>query len=180
MPTAAAFAAEDRFAFRPWVRRAARRAIVWSAAAGVALALVAWWLRQPTDEIYGRAFGVLGAYAALFVATLAKIWWTAGGEAAWLEPDALVFQPLHLLRPRRLPLAAVQACAPRPGTHSLRFVVATPRGEREVFLNLGLLEGRTRFFARLGAALVAHGLEPEPGARESWRRPGWVEPLLAS
>ena len=157
-----------------------RRTMLWGAMATVAFAAVAWLLRDPRQEIYGRAFGVLGGYLALFLGALAKIWWTAGGDAAWLERGALHFQPLHVFRPRQVELARVLACGPRPGTQSLRLVVDTSRGERELFLNLGLLDGRTRFLEQLGAALVEQGLEPVPGRRESWRRPGWEEPLLSS
>jgi hypothetical protein len=169
-----------RFPFRPWVRRSVRRAMVGGGIAIVTLAAVAWLLRDPRQEIYGRAFAVLGVYVALFVAALGKIWWTAGGDAPWLEPAARCFQPLHLLRPRRVELARVVACGPRPGTHSLRLVVETARGERELFLNLALLDGRTRFLALLGAALRAQGLEPVPGRSDAWRRPGWEEPQLSS
>jgi hypothetical protein len=165
------------FPFRPWVRAACRKALVYGLAVVAAVAVAAWLLRDPTSGTAGRALQVLLGYFALFWASLIKIWWTAGGPAVVVDERELRYQPLHAFRPRRVPFAAVQAAGPRPGTESLRFVVVGRGGlARELFLNLGVVRGRNELLDALGAALAAAGLEPVPGARHAWRRPGWEEP----
>ncbi|HVF59461.1 MAG TPA: hypothetical protein VNJ70_06580 [Thermoanaerobaculia bacterium] len=179
--------ARETFPFRPWVRRTSLRAIVWGVGAVLALGAVVWLFSEGEREAWGRAFGVLTAYGLLFLLTLAKIWWTAGKPAVALDDDALLYQPLHTFRPRRVPFARVLACAPRPGTEALRFVVEVDsmppflrKGRqggtaRELFLNLAIVRGQHRFLALLGERLEAAGLDPVPGRERTWRRPGWVE-----
>jgi len=117
---------------------------------------------------------VLLLYGAVFWVTLAKVWWTAGGAAVTLDDEALAYQPLHTFRPRRIPLAGILACGPRPDTQALRLVHLGRKGEeRELFLNLGVIDGRNEFLDALGRGLEARGLAPVPGRRDSWSRPGW-------
>lgn len=167
--------ARETFPFRPWVRRTSLRAMIWGVGAVLALGAVVWFFSEGEREAWGRAFGVLAAYGLLFLLTLAKIWWTAGKPAVALDDDALLYQPLHTFRPRRVPFARVLACAPRPGTEALRFVVERRSTARELFLNLAIVRGQHRFLALLGERLEAAGLQPVPGRERTWRRPGWVE-----
>ena len=164
------------FSFRGWVRETCRRAILWGIGAIALLGGISWYLRDPDSEPLARAFGALLLYGVLFLASLAKIWWTAGGDAVVLEEDSLAYQPLHTFRPRRIPLGGVLACHPKTETQALRFVYeSSPGRAREFFLNLGLIDGRTEFLARLGDSLEARGLEPVAGRRWSWLKPGWSE-----
>jgi hypothetical protein len=163
-----------RFPFRPWVRRACRRALGWGLSGVALLGGIAWVLRTPGVEPVARAFGVLAAYGLLFLATLAKIWWTAGEDAVVLADDALRYRPLHGFRPRSLELGSVLGCAPRAGTQALRFVYRGRRQEeREFYLNLAVIEGRHEFLERLGERLVALGLTRLPDRSDAWARPGW-------
>jgi len=162
---------EQRFPFRPWVRSTCRRAILWGIGVVAALGLLTWWLHEPGGAPLARAFGVLVLYAALFLLTLAKIWWTAGGAAVVMDGDSIGYQPLHTFRPRRIRFDRIVACEPRPGTQSLRLVHDAGRGvARELFLNLAVVAGRNELLLALGERLVAAGLEPVRGARDSWRR----------
>ena len=161
------------FSFRPWVRRSCRRALVGGLVLAAGLAAVSVALGDPADFTWRRAVQVLTGYMALFLATLAKIWWTAGKPAAVIEPEALLWQPLHRFRALRVRFAELAAVGPRPGTESLRLVLAAGR---ERFLNLGLIERRNEFLELLGERLRDHGLEPEPGARHGYRRPGFADP----
>ena len=102
------------------------------------------------------------------------VWWTAGGAAITLDDHDLAYQPLHTFSPKRIPLAEVIACAPRPGTEALRLVHFGKKGEqREFFLNLAVIRGRNEFLDQLGRALEARGLRPIANERNSWRRPEW-------
>jgi hypothetical protein len=165
------------FPFRPWVRRAAVKAMVWGVGAVAALALVLGWLRGPAGGgwAWARAAGVLLGYGLLFLASLLKVWWTAGGAAVEVAGEAFSYRPLYAFRPRRLPYAAILACAPRPGTSALRLVVERRGVARELFLNLAVIDGGGRLLERLGERLEAAGLAPVPGAKAAWARPGWEE-----
>ncbi len=164
------------FSFRSWVRDICRRAILWGMGVIVLLGGVSWFLRDPDSKPLSRAFGALLLYGLLFLLSLMKIWWTAGGTAVVLEDDSLAYQPLHTFWPRRIPLDGVLSCAPKTETQSLRFVYETHSGRaREFFLNLGLIRHRTQFLSRLGDELGARGLEPVDGQRWAWNRPGWSE-----
>ncbi len=166
----------EAFPFRSWVRDACRRATIWGVGIVALLGGVTWLFRDPGSKPLSRAFGALLLYGLLFLLTLAKIWWTAGGAAVVLEEDSLAYQPLHTFRPRRIALDSVLACAPKQETQSLRFVYeATPGRGREFFLNLGVIRNRTRFLTRLGERLEAHGLESDLEQRWGWRRSGWSE-----
>ena len=163
--------ARETFPFRPWVRRTSLRAMIWGVGAVLALGAFVWFFSEGEREAWGRAFGVLAAYGLLFLLTLAKIWWTAGKPAVALDDDALLYQPLHTFRPRRVPFARVLSCAPRPATEALRFVVERRGSARELFLNLAIVRGQHRFLALLGERLEAAGLVPVPGRERSWHRP---------
>lgn len=161
------------FPFRPWVRSTCRRAMLWGLGVLALLAAISWVLRTPTGAPGARAFGVLALYGLLFWLTLAKVWWTAGSPAVALVDGRLEYQPLHTFRPRALALSSVLSCAPREGTHALRFVYRGARGEeREFFLNLAVVDGRHELLDRLGAELERQGLAPVPG-RQAWRRTDW-------
>ena len=167
---------ERSFPFREWVRETCRRAIVWGIGVIVLLGGVSWFLRDPESEPLSRAFGTLLIYGTLFLVSLAKIWWTAGGAAVVLEEESLAYQPLHTFWPKRIPLGGVLSCAPRTETQSLRFVYeSSPGRAREFFLNLGLIRGRTAFLTQLGEVLHERGLEPVAGQTWAWARPTWSE-----
>jgi len=163
-----------RFAFRPWVRRSCRRAFLGGFAIIAALAAASALVADPADFTWRRAMQVLAGYVALFLATLAKIWWTAGKPAAVVEKDALFWQPLHRFRPLRAGFADLVAVGPRPGTESLRLVLEP--GQRERFLNLGLIDRRNEFLELIGERLRRAGLEALPGVRHAFRRPGFDDP----
>jgi hypothetical protein len=152
--------------------------MVWGIGVVAALGLLVWWLRSPGGAPLGRAFGALFGYSFLFWITLAKIWWTAGRPAVVVAETALGYQPLHTFSLRWMPFDRVLACGRRAGTSSLRVVhrVGNNRA-RELFVNLGVIEGRSRFFEALGERLTAGGLEPVAGEPYAWRRAEWEEPL---
>ena len=76
-----ATAEREAFAFRPWVRRSCRKAMLWGVGVVAVLGGVAWYFKTPGSAPLGRAFGVLLFYGVLFWLTLLKIWWTAGKPA---------------------------------------------------------------------------------------------------
>jgi hypothetical protein len=163
------------FPFRPWVRSTCVKAMIWGVGAVALFGLVAWWLREPGAAPLARAFGVLVFYGALFLASLLKIWWTAGRPAVVLDDEGLAYQPLHLFRPRRIRWDGILAAAPKPGTRSYRLAFEKRPGlGREFFLNLAVVADSHALVAELGSRLAAAGLEASetPGA---WRRPGWQE-----
>jgi hypothetical protein len=145
------------------------RAMVWGVGVLVMLAAVVWVFRDPDSGMTGKAFTVLLSYAALFWATLFKIWWTAGRPAVLVGESALGHQPLHTFSPRQIAYDRIVACGPREGTESQRFVVAGPRRSKEFFLNLAVVKGKHDLLARLGERLEQAGLEK---VGDSWRRPG--------
>lgn len=167
----------ELFAFRPWVRRACVKAAIGGIATVAAVAGAGWLLAAPGDFAWRRAVEVLAAYGALFVVTLAKIWWTARHPAVTIDAEALSWQPLHLFSPRVARFGDLLAVSQRAGTESLRLVIAEPRGgaARELFLNLGLVDGRHAMLDRLGERLRAAGLEPS-GPPPAYRRAGFDDP----
>lgn len=166
----------NAFDFRPWIRSACRKAMLWGVGVVAVLGLTAWLFRTPGSAPLARAFGVLLAYSLLFWLTLAKIWLTAGRPAVVMDREALHYQPLHAFRRRSIAFGSVVACAPREGTQSLRFVHEwRPGVGREFFLNLGVVDGRNEFLDCLGTRLEDVGLTAVEGARHTWRKPGWVE-----
>jgi hypothetical protein len=158
------------FAFRPWVRSTCRNAMLWGMGAIVLLAAVAWFLRDPSEGVFGKAFSVLLAYTVLFQASLLKIWWTAGKPAIAIDGETLAYQPLQYFRPRRVRFDRVVACGPRPGTESYRFVVEGKSGgrERELFLNLAVVRDKHALLDALSARLEGVGLERRG---DGWERP---------
>lgn len=166
----------EAFPFRPWVRETCMRAILWGIGLSLLIGALLWYLSEPGSEPVRRAFGALLLYGLLFLASLLKIWWTASGSAVVLESDALAYQPLHTFWPRRIALDSVWACAPKEETQSLRLVYeAKPERGREFFLNLGVIEGRSRFLTLLGERLEERGLVRQPDTRWAWSRPDWSE-----
>jgi hypothetical protein len=148
------------FPFRPWVRSTCSNAMFWGMGVILALGAIAWWLRDPSEGFFGKAFTVLLGYTVLFWASLLKIWWTAGKPAIVLDADSLAYQPLQYFAPRRLRFERVIECGPRPGTESYRFVVEDDRGrERELFLNLAVITDKHRLLDTLATRLEAEGLE---------------------
>ena len=91
-----------------------------------------------------------------------------------LDDEELSYQPLHSFTLRSIPLRSVLLCAPRKTTESLRLVHEWRSGEgREFFLNLAVIQDRNRFLDLLGERLEWAGLERDPEAKHTWRRPGW-------
>lgn len=164
----------ERFGFRPWVRRSCRKALFWGLGAAALMALAAWWLRGPYGWNWARGLSVLVVYCLIFGAGLIKVWRTAAGTAVVLDGEALRFQPLHTFRPVAVPFAKILWAGPKTG-QSLRVVFEKRGAVREIFLNLGLIDGRTRFLAAFGERLREGGLEPLPGAWASYARPGWED-----
>lgn len=172
----AALLEADRYPFRPWVRRACVKAALGGVAMVTLVAAGGAWLATPGDFAWRRAVEVLAGYGLLFLASLAKIWWTARHPAVVLDAEALRWQPLHAFRPRSARFGDLLAVAPRAGTESLRLVVREPGGSaRELFLNLGLVNGRHDMLDRLGVRLLAAGLEPT-GQPHGFRRSGFADP----
>jgi hypothetical protein len=143
------------------------------------VAAFAVWVAPRGDIAWHRAVEVLAAYGLLFVGSLAKIWWTARRPAVVLDGEALRWQPLHLFSLREARFADLLQVGQRSGTESLRLVVSGGDGAqaRELFLNLGLIDGRNEMLASLGAELRRHGLEPL-AAPNAYRRPGFTDPGL--
>ena len=168
------------FRFRPWVRRSCVKSALGGFLVVAGVAAIAAWVAPRGDIAWHRAVEVLAGYGLLFLGSLGKIWWTAGKPAVALDAEALRWQPLHLLASREARFADVLAVGQRSGTESLRLVVAG-RGEaapaRELFLNLGLIDGRNEMLSSLGEALRRHGLEPLPSPH-AYRRPGFADPGL--
>ncbi len=162
------------YAFRPWVRSTCVKAMIWGIGAVALFGVVAWWMRQPGSAPMSRAFGVLVFYSVLFLASLAKIWWTAGRPAVVLDEHGLAYQPLHLFRPKRIPWDSVLAAAPKERTRSYRLAFEKSPGRgREFFLNLAVVAESHALVANLGQYVEAAGLEAE--GENAWRRPGWEE-----
>jgi len=165
----------SEFSFRPWVRSTCIKAMVWGIGGVALFGVVAWWMREPGSAPMSRAFGVLVFYGALFLASLGKIWWTAGRPAVTLDDQALAYQPLHLFRPKHIPWERVLAAAPKEGTRSYRLAFEkTPGHGREFFLNLAVVTNAHALLGEMERHLEAAGLAPE-SAEHSWRRPGWDE-----
>lgn len=166
------------FGFRPWVRSTCRTAMIWGVGVLVLFGGVAWYMRAPDDGFFGRAFAVLAGYTLLFQVSLLKIWWTAGEPAMLLDDATLGYQPLHTFRPKRIPFSRVLATSPRLGTQSLRVIVEGKRRDRELFLNLAVVQGRHQLTDELGLRLQRSGLEPVGDDGLSWKRPDFDEPNL--
>ncbi len=150
--------------------------MLWGLGVVALFGLVSWWMREPGSAPLSRAFGVLVFYGALFLASLAKIWLTAGRPAVTIDDEGLAYQPLHLFRPRRIRWASVLAGSPKEGTRSYRLAFEKRPGlAKEFFLNLAVVTGSHQLLAALGEHLRAAGLEAVEGQRDSWRRPGWEE-----
>jgi hypothetical protein len=164
------------FAFRPWVRNACAKAMSWGVGVVLAIGLIAWLSRVPGSSPISRAFGALLGYSLLFWVSLAKIWWTAGRPAVVIGESFLGYQPLVTFRLRRVPFERWLECERRPDTASLRVVHVGSRSRaRQLFVNLGVIQGRSELLELLGRRLAAHGLEPVAGKPHAWKRPGWDE-----
>lgn len=163
---------ESRFPFRPWVRSTCATGMLWGVGVVALLGAVGWYFRTPGSSHVGRAFAVLVFYGLLFQLSLLKIWWTAGRPAVTLDARGLSYSRLHAFGPRRIEYASILRTAPRPDTQSHGIVFEfRPGRAKEFFLNLAVIQGRHRFLDEFGAQLRKHGLEPTPGAKDSWERP---------
>ena len=150
--------------------------MLWGVGVVAVFGLVSWWMREPGSAPLSRAFGVLVFYGALFLASLVKIWWTAGRPAVGVDDDGLAYQPLHLFRPRRIRWRTVLAGAPKTGTRSYRLAFEKRPGiAKEFFLNLAVVSGSHDLLAEIGHHLAAAGLERVEGEKNSWRSAGWEE-----
>lgn len=147
--------------------------MLWGFGALLMLGGVAWTFRSPDDGAFGWAFGVLAGYGLLFWASLLKIWWTAGKPAVLVGREALAYQPLHTFRPKRIAFDKILAMGPRPGTESLRIVIEGLRRDRELFLNLAVVQGHHLLLETLEERLQEDGMvrseegwvrEPAPSA----------------
>ena len=168
--------ASREFPFRPWVRSTCRSAMLWGLGVVALFGLVSWWMREPGSAPLSRAFGVLVFYGALFLASLVKIWWTAGRPAVTVDDDGLAYQPLHLFRPKRIRWQTVLAGAPKTGTRSYRLAFEQrPGTAKEFFLNLAVVAGSHELLSEMGKRLEAAGLERVEDKADSWRRADWEE-----
>ncbi len=161
---------EASFAFRPWVRRACRRAGVWTAVAVLLLVATIGWQGGVSGAPLARALGVLALYGALFMASLFKIWWTAGRAAAGWDEQGLWFQALHRFRPTRIAWNAILAGGTKPGTRAYRLVVTRGGNARERFLNLAVISNHHDFVEGLERVLVDRGFV---AGERGLARPGW-------
>jgi hypothetical protein len=142
--------------------------MLWGLAALVMLGGVSWMLRSPDDGAFGWAFAVLAGYGLLFWASLLKIWWTAGKPAVVVGKEALAYQPLHTFRPKTVAFDRILAMGPRPGTESLRIVIEGLRRDRELFLNLAVVQGQHLLLETLEERLQEDGMVR---SGEGWERP---------
>ena len=150
--------------------------MIWGIGVVVLFGVISWWVREPGSAPLSRAFGVLMLYAALFLGSLIKIWWTAGRPAVILDERGLAYQPLHLFRPKRILWRSILAASPKEGTRSYRLAFEKSPGKaKEFFLNLAVVAKSHDLLERLGRELEADGLEPVEGEEDSWLRPGWEE-----
>jgi hypothetical protein len=150
--------------------------MIWGIGVVVLFGVISWWVREPGSAPLSRAFGVLMLYAALFLGSLIKIWWTAGRPAVILDERGLAYQPLHLFRPKRILWRSILAASPKEGTRSYRLAFEKSPGKaKEFFLNLAVVARNHDLLERLGRELEADGLEPVEGEQRSWLRPGWEE-----
>ncbi len=117
-----------------------------------------------------RALGVLGAYGLVFLASLAKIWWTAGKPAAGWDEDGLWFQALHKFAPSRVPWSQVVAAGRKQDTRAYRLVEKKGDGARERFLNLAVIRQHHQFVEGLEQKFADLGFET---SESGWARPGW-------
>ena len=147
--------------------------MIWGIGVLAVVGAVAFVFRSPDEGTFGWAFGVLAAYGLLFWVSLLKIWWTAGGLAVEISELDIAYQPLHGFTPRRIPFDRILACGPREGTESLRVVVEGLRRDRELFLNLAVVQSKHRFLDELALRLQAAGLHRDG---DHWRRPGEAAP----
>ena len=86
----------------------------------------------------------------------------------------LGYRPLHTFTLKKIPYDKTYFCGPRQATQSLRLIhERKPERAQEFFLNLAVIDGRHEFLDLLGERLQRAGLEPEAGARHTWRRPGF-------
>ncbi len=158
------------FQFRSWVRRSCRKAGWWTAVTVALLGAVVVWQGGLSGAPLARALGVLAAYGVLFLASLIKIWWTAGGPSAGWNEEGLWFQALHKFRPTRVFWESILAGGKKQGTNSYR-LVEQRRGEaRERFLNLAVIQSHHRFVDGLESRFADLGFEP---SAVGWARPGW-------
>lgn len=163
-------ASEAAFAFRPWVRRACRRAGVWTAVAVLLLMAVIGWQGGVSGAPLARALGVLALYGALFMASLLKIWWTAGRAAAGWDQEGLWFQALHRFWPTRIAWDSILAGGTKTDTSAYRLVVTNGDSARERFLNLAVIRNHHDFVEGLERVLVERGFVA--GSR-GLSRPDW-------
>ena len=168
---------EDSYPFRPWVRRACVKAAAGGAVIVALVAAAGFWLGEPGDFAWRRAVEVLAAYGVLFLASLAKIWWTARRPAVVLGHETLSWRPLHRFGRRTARFRDLLSIGQRAGTESLRLVIEERGRARELFLNLGLVDRRHAMLEALGERLRAAGLEPL-AAPHAYRRLGFVDPGL--
>ena len=134
------------------------------------LLVVIGWQGGVSGAPLARALGVLTLYAALFMASLIKIWWTAGRSAAGWDQHGLWFQALHRFRPTRIAWESILAGGTKPDTRAYRLVVIKGDGARERFLNLAVIRNHHDFVAGLEQAFLERGFV---AGRRGLSRPEW-------
>ena len=141
----------DRYAFRPWVRRAGASIVL--VAAGATVAIVIALFANPAVR-----YGWIGERAVwVYIATLwiggLKVWVGSRRAVAELSAETLILRPLHQFRSRTLRWDALRGTEQMVGGDRMIVYYDTPRGMRFVALNLNLIKGRRNFLAVLDERL---------------------------
>jgi hypothetical protein len=145
----------ERFAFRPWVRRAGLSIVLVAAAASLAI-LIALVTKPETR------FGWIGERVVwVYLGTLwrggLKVWLGTMRPVAEVGPATLLLRPLHQLRSRTIEWRQVSGTEQMTGGDRLIVYYDTPRGMRFVALNLNLIKGRRDFVRLVDDRLRAMG-----------------------
>ncbi|HEX7151971.1 MAG TPA: hypothetical protein VF618_10825 [Thermoanaerobaculia bacterium] len=107
-------------------------------------------------------FGWIGErFVWIYIGTLwiggAKVWLGTRRPVAEANPDTLVLRPIHQVRSRVVPWAAIKGTEQMIGGDRLIVYFETRKGLRFVALNLNLVKGRREFVALLEGRLRAMG-----------------------
>jgi hypothetical protein len=145
----------ERYAFRPWVRRAGASIVLVAAAvtAAIIIALVA----NPAAR-----YGWIGERAVwAYIATLwiggLKVWLGTRRAVAEVGEETLTLRPLHQFRSRTLRWSDIRGTEQMIGGDRMIVYYDMPRGMRFVALNLNLIKGRRTFLATIDRRLQSMG-----------------------
>ena len=147
----------ERFAFRPWVRRAGLSIVL--TAAAVTAAIVLALALSPTAR-----YGWIGErFVWVYVGTLwlggLKVWLGTRRPIAEVGEETITLRPLHQFRTRLVRWDSISGTEQMIGGDRLIVYFDTPRGMRFVALNLNLVKGRREFLALVDSRLRAQGFE---------------------